>query len=271
MNQPNDPIWTTIVEEVEQAARSEVMLASFLHATILNHERFEDALSFHLASKLGSATIHTMTLREVIYQALNADPAIGEAARADIHAVRDRDPACRYYSTPLLYFKGYSALQAHRIAHWLWHRGRVQLALYLQSRVSEIFAVDIHPAARIGKGIMLDHATGIVIGETAAIDDNVSMLHGVTLGGTGKERGDRHPKIRQGCLIGVGAKVLGNIVVGEGSIVGDGSVVLHPVPPHSRVVGVPARVIGRTHGEDPALVMDQFVDRDPNDPENGAQ
>lgn len=255
----NDPIWQKIRTEVLATAQTESMLASFLHATILNHDRLEDALGFHLASKLGSATIPSMTIREVVDEALAADPKIGEAVRADIQAVVDRDPACPGFSIPLLYFKGFHALQSYRVAHWLWGQGRRALALHLQSLVAEIFSVDIHPAARIGKGILLDHADGLVIGETAVVEDDVSILHEVTLGGTGKESGDRHPKIRRGVLISVGAKILGNIEIGEGAKIAAGSVVLKSVAPHTTVAGVPAEVVGHPHEAKPSLAMDHML------------
>ncbi len=251
-----DAIWEAIRQEVLEDAQREPMLASFLYAVILNHRDLEDALSYHLASKLGSSTLPAVTLRDLFDHALRSDPSIGAAVRADAKAVCDRDPACRGYSTPLLYFKGFHALQSHRVAHYYWMQDRKPLALYLQSRVSEIFSVDIHPAARIGQGVLMDHATGIVIGETAVVGDNVSMLHEVTLGGTGKEKGDRHPKVRDGVLISAGAKILGNVQVGEGAKVGGGAVVLYDVPPHATVVGVPARVVGRASTDLPALDMD---------------
>jgi serine O-acetyltransferase len=253
-------IWPAVRQEVEEDAEREPILASFLHAVVLNHKTFEEALSFHLASKLASPTLHAITLRDVMYNAHREDPEITHAGIVDLKAVKDRDPACRGYSTPFLYFKGYQAIQSYRIAHHLWQQGRIALALQLQSRISEVFGVDIHPAARIGKGIFIDHATGVVIGETAVVEDDVSMLHGVTLGGTGKETGDRHPKVRRGVLIGVGAIILGNIEIGEGAKVGAGSVVLHPVPPHTTVVGVPARVVGKTSVAAPAKVMDHHIE-----------
>lgn len=253
-------IWSTLRKEVEEDAEREPILASFLHAVVLNHKTFEEALSFHLASKLASPTLHSIVLRDVIHDAHREDPEISHAGIVDLKAVKERDPACRGYSTPFLYFKGYHALQSYRIAHHLWKQGRTALALQLQSRISEVFGVDIHPAARIGKGILMDHATGIVIGETAVVEDDVSMLHGVTLGGTGKEVGDRHPKVRRGVLIGAGAIILGNIEIGEGAKVGGGSVVLHPVPPHTTVVGVPARVVGKTSVPAPAKVMDHRIE-----------
>lgn len=251
-----DPIWGRIKDEVRIEAEREPIIASFLHAVILNHNSLEEALSFLLANKLESSTILAITIREVIEEALFSDPEIGVAIRADLQGVIDRDPACTHISTPLLYFKGFQALQAYRVAHWLWGQGREVLALNFQGRITEVFTVDIHPAAKIGKGILIDHATSVVIGETAVVEDNVSMLHEVTLGGTGKEEGDRHPKIRTGVLIGAGAKILGNIEVGEGAKIGAGSVVLRDVPPHSTAAGVPAVIIGKPKHDKPALEMD---------------
>lgn len=259
---PIDPLWLAIRAEVKKYAVREPMLASFLHATILNHNRLEDALSYLLAQKLASADIPAMSVREMVDEALAAEPSIGAAVRADIQGVRERDPACQESSIPLLYFKGIHALGAYRIGHWLWNRDHKILALNLQSRISEVFGVDIHPAAKIGKGIMLDHATGVVIGETAVVEDNVSLLHEVTLGGTGKQKGDRHPKVREGVLIGAGSKILGNIEIGEGAKVAAGSVVLKDVPPHSTVAGVPAHVVGRPRSLRPALEMDQLLGTD---------
>lgn len=255
-----DGLWKTIAAEAAALAAKEPLLADFLTATVLRHERFEDALAAHLAHKLAGGALNGHALRGLIAQALAADRGIIQAAGADIEAVCDRDPACKAYSTPFLFFKGYQALQCYRVAHWLWTQRRESLALMLQNRISEVFAVDIHPAARIGKGILLDHGTGFVVGETAVIDDHVSILQEVTLGGTGKERGDRHPKIRRGVLISAGAKILGNIVVGEGAKVGAGSVVLKDVPPHCTVVGVPARVVGACESADPASLMDHRID-----------
>ena len=254
-----DPIWDEIRREAQEDAQKEPMLASFLHASILNHRTFEDALSFHLANKLESTTLPAISLRELMDEALTAEAYIREAARVDLEAVRARDPACRRLSVPLLYFKGYQAIQAYRIAHYYWNHERQLLALFLQNRISEVFAVDIHPAARIGKGILMDHATGVVIGETAVVEDNVSMLHQVTLGGTGKELGDRHPKVRRGVLLAAGAKVLGNVEIGKGAKVGAGAVVLEDVAPHTTVAGVPAKVIGQPLVDEPALEMDQHL------------
>jgi serine O-acetyltransferase len=255
-----DPLWQTIRAETEQEARHEPVLASFLHATILNHDTLEAALSFHLAHKLDSATASALLVREVIEQALLSDPGIGQALRCDIRAVRERDSACQGFSVPFLYFKGVHALQAYRVAHWLWLQGRESLALFFQNRISGEFGVDIHPAARIGQGIMLDHATGVVIGETAVVGDNVSIMQSVTLGGTGKEHGDRHPKVGNGVLLSAGAIVLGNIRVGDGAQVAAGSVVLKDVEPHTVVAGVPAKVVGRPNCAQPALEMDHQMD-----------
>ena len=252
----NDPIWDRIREETAKHASEEPILASFLHATILNHPRLELALSFHLANQLDSPTASSLLLREVMLEALDSDPVIREAVRADLLAVEQRDSACHELYIPFLYFKGFHALQTQRIAHWLWGHGRESLALFFQNRMSSIFGVDIHPAARMGNGIMLDHATGLVIGETAVVGNNVSILQSVTLGGTGKDEGNRHPKICDGVLISAGAKILGNICVGEGAKVGAGSVVLEPVPPHTTVAGVPAKIVGRPASDQPALEMD---------------
>lgn len=251
-----DPIWERIREEAAQHAGEEPILASFLHATILNHPKLERALSFHLASQLDSPTASSLLLREVMREALSDDPGIREAIRADLQAVEDRDSAVNELYIPFLYFKGFHALQTHRIAHWLWNNGRESLALFFQNRMSTKFGVDIHPAAKMGNGILLDHATGLVIGETAVVGNNVSILQSVTLGGTGKDEGDRHPKIADGVLISAGAKILGNISVGEGAKVGAGSVVLDDVPAHTTVAGVPAKVVGKPSSDQPALEMD---------------
>ena len=255
----NDEIWNRIRAEATHDAQAEPALASFLHPVVPGHHRLEDALSYILASKLESSTVTALTLRELIDVALRQDRGIGVAVREDLRAVISRDPACPGYSVPLLYFKGFHALQAYRVAHYYWHHGRDAMARYLQSRISEVFAVDIHPGARIGKGIMFDHATSVVIGETAVVEDDFSMLHEVTLGGTGKVGGDRHPKIGRGVMIGAGAKVLGNIKVGEGARIGAGSVVLSDVPAFTTVAGVPARPVNYpVHGL-PALDLDDLA------------
>ncbi len=258
-----DPVWQTIRTEVAREVEREPILASFLHATILRHNRLEEALSFHLAGKLGGPSLAEMLVREVIDEALASSPQIAESVRSDLRAVKERDPATETYSQPFLYFKGFQALQAYRIAHWLWEQKRKSLALFLQNRISQVFAVDIHPAARIGHGILIDHGTGVVIGETAVVENDVSMLHEVTLGGTGKETGDRHPKVREGVLIGTGAKILGNVEIGKGAKVGAGSVVLSNVPPHCTVAGVPARVVGCPQEAEPALSMNHRLPDNP--------
>lgn len=257
-----DTVWETVRKETAIQAADEPVLASFLHATILNHDSLETALSFHLANKLDSPTLPAMLIREVIQEVLNADSSIGCAIRADLIAIKTRDSACHSLSVPFLFYKGFHALQAFRIAHHLWKQKRESLAHFIQNQVSVVFDVDIHPAAKIGEGIMLDHATGIVIGETAVIDDNVSLMQSVTLGGTGKECGDRHPKVRQGVLISAGAKVLGNIEIGEGAKIGAGSVVLKSVDAHTTVAGVPAVVVGKPKTSQPALDMNHQLNCD---------
>ncbi len=254
-----DQTWPRMRVEAASAAAREPALASFLHANVLNHNSFEDALSYRLAQKVSDADMNAMLWRDVCLEAYGDEGAIVEAALADILAVYERDPACNEYVQPFLYFKGYLSLQAQRVANWLWRHDRRPLALYLQSRMSELFQVDIHPATSIGKGVFIDHATGVVIGETAVIEDDVSILQNVTLGGTGKEMGDRHPKIRKGALISVGAKVLGNIEVGEGAKVAAGSVVLESVRAGCTVAGVPAKPVGDC-AKIPAISMDQGID-----------
>lgn len=262
MTADKDPIWLAIREETEVAVNDEPVLASFLYSTILNHQSLECAVSFHLAHKLDSPTASALLVREVIQNALQSDPNIGKAMRCDLRAVRERDSACDSYSTPFLYFKGYHALQAYRIAHWLWKQGRQSLALFFQNRISMEFSVDIHPAAEIGHGILIDHGTGVVIGETAIVGNNVSIMQSVTLGGTGKEDGDRHPKVGDGVLISAGAKVLGNITIGCGAKIGAGSVVLQAVPPRTTVAGVPAKVVGHPTSDQPALDMNHGINCD---------
>jgi serine O-acetyltransferase len=252
-----DPIWAAVRSEAEEAARNEPALGGFIYATILSQSRLEDAVCHRLAQRLNHADVDAGLIGQTFAQVLADHPELGQAFRADLGAVRDRDPACRRYVEPLLYFKGFHALVTYRFAHELLKQGRRDFALYLQSQSSRIFAVDINPAAKIGIGIMLDHGTGIVIGETATIGDNCSLLQGVTLGGTGKETGDRHPKIGDNVLISAGAKVLGNIKVGNCSRVGAGSVVLKDVPPETTVAGVPAKVIGPAGCPEPARAMDQ--------------
>jgi serine O-acetyltransferase len=251
-----DPIWSALREQAEELTHSEPELASFAHVTILQHERLEQALSYHLAKKVGNEDLSPMQVREIFENVLLADPAIGEAVRADLSAVFQRDPACHSYAQAFLFFKGFHALESYRVAHYLWTHNRKTMAYFIQNRMSDLFAVDIHPAAKLGRGIMIDHATAVVIGETAVVGDDVSMLHGVTLGGTGKQDQDRHPKVGRGVLLSTGAKVLGNIQIGECARVAAGSVVLKPVPPHTTVAGVPARVIGKAGSARPSQDMD---------------
>ena len=255
-----DPVWHQILSETRIEVEQEPALASYLHSTILNHDTLESALSFHLAHKLANPAISALEIREIIEDSLSYDCGLGEAVRADIKAVYDRDSACDTYLMPFLYFKGFHALQAYRVAHCLFKRGRTGLAYFLQSHIALTFGVDIHPAATIGKGIMLDHATGIVIGETAVVEDDVSIMQAVTLGGTGKEGGDRHPKIRRGVLVSAGATILGNIEIGEGAKIGAGSVVLEAVPCYTTVVGVPARIVGQSGSHTPSKDMDHGLD-----------
>ncbi|MBM1222558.1 serine O-acetyltransferase [Ponticoccus sp. SC2-23] len=254
-----DPVWDRICEEAEAAIAAEPLMGGLIHSGILHHASFERALAYRLSLKLASGEMSEQILREIADEAYRTDPWLAEAARADLAAIFERDPACHRLMQPLLYFKGFQAVQSYRLGHSLWRAGRRDLAYFMQMRVSEMFGVDIHPAARIGKGIMIDHAHSIVIGETAVVGDNVSMLHSVTLGGTGKEEEDRHPKIGDGVLIGAGAKVLGNIKVGHCSRIAAGSVVLHEVPPCKTVAGVPAKIVGEAGCDQPSVAMDQLL------------
>jgi serine O-acetyltransferase len=252
-----DPVWFQLRSEAGVAADAEPSLASFFITSILNHNSLEEAVTHRLAARLAHGSLPFDLLAQTFLELISKDKSIGEYMRADIMAVADRDPACSRMIEPVLYFKGFHALQIHRFAHALWHDQRQDFALYLQSRSSEVFQTDIHPAASIGRGVFLDHATGLVVGSTAVIEDNVSILQGVTLGGTGKETGDRHPKIRHGVMIGAGASILGNIEIGHCARIAAGSVVLKPVPPCTTVAGVPAKVIGEAGCAEPARSMDQ--------------
>jgi len=254
-----DPVWDRIRDEAGVITQNEPALGGFIFASVLNHDSFEKALVHRLAQRLGNADIGADLIVQAFEDAIEAEPEIGHAARADIMATFERDPACHRNVDPLLYFKGYQAIQTHRMAHRLWLLGRKDFAYYLQSRSSMISSVDIHPNARIGKGIMVDHGHDIVIGETAIVEDNVSIMQGVTLGGTGKESGDRHPKIRHGVLVGAGAKILGNIEIGHCSRVAACSVVLHDVPPNRTVAGVPAKIVGYAGCAEPARIMDHTI------------
>ncbi len=257
MNQQD--LWQEFHFEAKRVIQSEPLLASFLHACILNHQNFSSALSFILSGKMANDVMPAVSFREIFEQAYTNDPSIIENAMFDVKAVLDRDAAVSSVLPVLTNFKGFLAIQVHRLAHYLWKNNRQDLALFIQSRNSEVLSVDVHPAAKIGKGIMFDHATGIVVGETAVIEDNVSILQSVTLGGTGNESGDRHPKVRQGVMIGAGAKILGNIEIGEGAKVGAGSVVLTKVPAHTTVAGVPAKVVGKPRWQSPCETMEQNI------------
>lgn len=259
---PVDPVWDQITTEAHQAVAAEPLMGGLVHACILHHKSLDRALSYRISAKLNSNEMSMMVLREIVDEAYADDKQLIAAARADLSAVYERDPACHRLLQPVLYFKGYQAMQAYRVAHWLWRKGRHDLAYFMQMRSSEIFGIDIHPAARIGKGIMIDHAHSIVIGETAVVGDNVSMLHSVTLGGTGKEEEDRHPKIGNGVLIGAGAKVLGNIKVGDCSRIAAGSVVLSEVPPCKTVAGIPAKIVGEAGCDQPSINMDHMLGKD---------
>lgn len=254
-----DPLFGRIRIEAEDILRREPELSNVVLAAVLNHSSFEAAVIHRVASRLDHPDVPGSLLEQVFADVVARERTVAEGFRADILAVFDRDPACTRLIDPLLYFKGFHAIQAHRMAHVLWRTGRTDLALYVQSRSSSVFQTDIHPAVPFGKGIFLDHATGLVVGSTAVIDDDVSLLQDVTLGGTGKERGDRHPKIRHGVLIGAGAKVLGNIEIGHCSRIAAGSVVLAPVPPKKTVAGVPSRIVGEAGCAEPARSMDQIL------------
>ncbi|MGB3406866.1 MAG: serine O-acetyltransferase [Jannaschia sp.] len=254
-----DFVWDRMINEARTAISAEPFLGGFVHSSVLQHETLEKALAYRFAQKLESSEMSGQLLRELSDAAYAADQRLGEAARADIVAVFERDPACHRFLQPVLFFKGFQAVQAYRVGNWLWREGRKDLAYLVQMRISEAFGVDIHPGAKIGRGIMIDHAHSIVIGETAVVGDNVSMLHSVTLGGTGKEDDDRHPKIESGVLIGAGAKVLGNITVGYCSRIAAGSVVLEDIPPMKTVAGVPARIVGEAGCAQPSIMMDQLV------------
>lgn len=254
-----DPVWTRIRDEAEEIVRREPELATFIYSTVLHHERLEAAVIHRLAERLDHSALSGDLIRQAYSDALRAEPDLGNIFRADLVAVYDRDPATSRFIDPLLYFKGFHAIQTHRLAHWLYNNGRKDFAYYLQSRSSVVFQTDINPAAKIGRGIFLDHATGFVVGETAVIEDDVSILHDVTLGGTGKEHEDRHPKIRHGVMIGAGAKILGNIEIGHCARIAAGSVVVKPVPNNVTVAGVPAKVVGEAGCSEPSRTMDQML------------
>ena len=255
--EPADRIWAAILREAKTEEQAGSCLCLFLNHAVLEPTHLEGALAGILSSKLAASTVTEDRMQSLILHVFTGVPSIQLAIRNDLQAIVDRDPVAGGFLRPFVFFKGFQALQAYRVAHWHWNHGSRFLAVFLQNRISEVFAVDIHPAARIGSGILMDHATGIVVGETSVIEDNVSILHEVTLGGTGKQSGDRHPKVRQGVLIGAGSKILGNVEIGAGAKIGAGSVVLDPVPPHCTVAGVPARIVARNSAKNPAMEMDQ--------------
>jgi serine O-acetyltransferase len=255
----DDSLWGRLREEANEVLSREPILAPLLLTAVINRHTFEEAVIHRIAMRLANNTVSADLISDTFLSALRADPGIGKGFRADIAAVVDRDPACTRLIEPLLYFKGFQAIQTHRLAHWLWNDNQQDLALYLQSRSSDLFQTDIHPAARFGRGIFLDHATGLVVGATTVVEDDVSILQNVTLGGTGKESGDRHPKVRHGVMIGAGAKILGNIEIGHCSRVAAGSVVLNPVPPNATVAGVPAKIVGSAGCPEPARDMNQIL------------
>lgn len=259
-NMPScDPLWDRIRDEARLLLEAEPALASFVFSTVLNQTSLNLAVADRISARLDHDAVGSELIRRAFDDMFADRPAVGAEIRADLMAVLDRDPACDRLLEPLLYFKGFHAIQAQRLGHWLWNNGRRDYALYLQSAVSAVFQVDIHPAVPMGRGVFIDHATGVVVGMTAVIEDDVSILQGVTLGGTGKEVGDRHPKIRRGVLIGAGASILGNIDVGHCSKVAAGSVVLKPVPPNTTVAGVPAKVVGEAGCSEPSRSMDQSI------------
>lgn len=255
----HDPVWRHLRDEAEAIARREPTLAGLAHEMVLDQQTLEDALAERVASRLTDAALPASHIRNAFRDALDDEPALADTFRVDMVAVLDRDPACERLIEPFLYFKGFHAITAHRLAHSLWNRGRRDFALMIQSRTSAALQVDIHPAVPMGRGIFMDHATGVVIGQTATIGDDVSMLQGVTLGGTGKDREDRHPKIASGVLLGAGAKVLGNFEIGACARVAAGSVVLSAVPPNVTVAGVPARIVGKAGCAEPSRSMDQII------------
>ncbi|NBT22517.1 MAG: serine O-acetyltransferase [Methylocystaceae bacterium] len=254
-----DALWSHMRAEAQEALKLDPALSVLLLDEILHRGSFEEAVIHRVSNRLEASALNAAAIADAFLTALANNPDISVKFRADITAYVERDPACRRLIEPLLFYKGFHAIQSARLAHALWQSGKRDFALYVQSRASDAFAADIHPAARFGKGIFLDHGTGFVVGETAIIDDDVSILHGVTLGGTGKAAGDRHPKIRRGVMIGAGTKILGHIEIGASSRIAAGSVVLDAIPPHSIVAGVPAKVIGQETSLLPARDMDQIL------------
>ncbi len=259
-----DPVWNAVREEAHQVIEREPVLSTFIYTTILNHRSLEEAVIQRISDRLSSAEVSGGLIRQSFQNMLEDWPQWSEYLRSDLAAVYDRDPACHRFIDPILYFKGFHAIQNHRLAKWCQENGRQDFALYLQSRSSEIFQTDINPTVTMGKGIFIDHATGVVIGETVTIGDNVSILHSVTLGGTGKDQGDRHPKIGCGVLIGAGAKILGNVKIGDCTRIAAGSLVLKDIPSNVTVVGIPGKVVGVAGCPEPSRSMDQILAEDKN-------
>lgn len=255
----NFDIWQLIYNETKSKREKEPLLKDFFDKLVLDHSSLEEAISCIIGEKLTSSSLTEKTIKDIALKAIKSDPHILKSIVEDLKVSKLRDPACKEYATTLLFYKGFQAIQSYRVANYLWKEKKTCLALFFQSRMNEVFAVDIHPAAKIGHGLLFDHATSIVIGETAVIENNVSLLQEVTLGGTGKETGDRHPKVRKGVLIGAGAKILGNVEIGEGAKIGAGSVVLQDVPPHKTAAGVPAKIIGSPHFDSPAIEMNHSL------------
>jgi serine O-acetyltransferase len=260
MKTSRSQLWQSLRDEANHFSDKEELLSPYFHELVLKHASLEHALAAILADKLASTYVPRTRLQKEIDWVFEQSEEIRAAIKKDLLAITTRDPASRGVAEPFLHYKGFHSLEAYRVTHFLWYKRRHALASYIHSRVTEVFSVDIHPSAKIGSGIFIDHATGVVIGETAYIGDDVSLLHGVTLGGTGKEQGDRHPKVGNGVLIGAGTKILGNVRIGEGSKIGAGSVVLNNVPPHCTVAGVPARIVGYPRTKNPAFSMDQSFD-----------
>lgn len=254
-----DSLWLRLREEAQEAFHRSPMLAPLFLDSIINQPTFEAAVFHRVATRLKNDVVSQPMIINAFHRAISVEPDLAQALRADIAAVMDRDPACARFIEPFLYFKGFHAIQTHRLANWLWRSGEIDFALYLQSRSSDVFQTDIHPAARFGRGIFLDHATGLVVGETAVVEDDVSLLQNVTLGGTGKETADRHPKIRRGAMIGAGAKILGNIEVGPRARIAAGSVVLRAVPAYATVAGIPAKIIKTGDPEDTPADVNQAL------------
>jgi len=257
MNIVEHEIWPELRRSAIEQSEREPVLSGHMYDLVIRHRGYPEALAYLIAASLANQVFNVVAMADLTADTIRRDPNIVTASLHDLQAILARDPACESALVALLYYKGFKALQAYRVAHALWEEGRRGVARFLQSRIADVFAMDIHPAARIGRGVFIDHGTALVIGETTVVEDDVSILQSVTLGGTGKETGDRHPKIRRGVMIGAGAEVLGNIEIGEGSKVAAGSVVLTPVPPHTTVAGVPAKPVGTPLSEVPAFDMKQ--------------